>query len=134
MPVPLNFLPSKPSTAYVIYFASPSHPQFITDVLLCFRLHQSGDTLAKQKMMPKTWYLQNNAVESGPINFAAFLELAKRFGSTSASGTTTMRLPPPLPRVRALGSQVDPALHWLWRYKWGSVFLFLWLVKLFIAR
>ena len=29
-----------------------------------------------------------NAVESGPNNFAAFLELAKRSGSTSASGTT----------------------------------------------
>lgn len=28
-----------------------------------------------------------NAVESGPNNFAAFLELAKRSGSTSASGT-----------------------------------------------
>jgi len=59
----------------------------------------------------------NNAIESGANNFAAFLELAKRslHWFTSGSGLA-------LSALMALGI-----------YRWGSMLLFLWLVRLFMA-
>ena len=81
-------------------------------------LQQSGDKYFGQTGHgAQCMVFANNAVESGANNFVAFLELAKRSGSTSASGTTL-----------SIYSRADPALHcrhcWLRGYNGVLCFFF----------
>lgn len=97
---------------YFIFCFSLTSPGLSPNVLSCFRLHQSGDTVAKQDTVLRVWYLRSTR--------SNLVQTILRH-SWSWLGALVLQLPPrvlpllapvrllrPLRRVRPLGSRVHP--------------------------